>query len=43
MGSLEVRLTTHDRGQIFAQNGGRSTYVGSTFWANAIPQEVRLW
>jgi hypothetical protein len=29
-----------ERGQVFAQPGGRSSYVGSTFWGNAIPPEV---
>jgi len=29
-----------ERGQLFAQPGGRSSYVGSTFWGNAFPLEV---
>lgn len=30
-----------DRGHLSIDHGGRTAYVGSTFWANAIPSEVR--
>lgn len=33
--------SNHDRGNLFVYQGGRSTYMGSTFWANAISSEVR--
>ncbi|OAL25418.1 hypothetical protein AYO20_10452 [Fonsecaea nubica] len=29
-----------ERGQLSVYDGGRSAYVGSTYWANAIPSEI---
>ena len=29
-----------ERGRISVFDGGRSSYTGSTYWANAIPSEV---
>ncbi|OAP61017.1 hypothetical protein AYL99_06021 [Fonsecaea erecta] len=34
------RPNNHERGQISVYDGGRSAYVGSTYWANAIPYEL---
>jgi hypothetical protein len=31
-----------ERGQFYPELGGRSSYLGSTFWANPIQTEVRL-
>jgi hypothetical protein len=37
-----IRQSNHERGHISVYDGGRSAYVGSTYWANAIPSEVSL-
>ncbi|KIW31647.1 hypothetical protein, variant 1 [Cladophialophora immunda] len=34
------RQNNHERGQLAVYDGGRSAYVGSTYWANAIPPEI---
>jgi hypothetical protein len=35
------RLRRSDKGHLSIDYGGRTAYVGSTHWANAIPSEVR--
>lgn len=31
-----------EKGRLSVSRGGRSSYKGATFWANAIPYEVKL-